>query len=276
MQIAKQAFGGGLLFVAAVMIWIQSASSHALERDSGLLLLALPVLLFIPGILKWKGGKVAPHANSLPFSGLLLLFAGLLLQITALAALGWAYCAATWLKANTWTTPGKLELLAVLSLGFPWIEQDLSYLAWVFRWSGAYTTDLFASWVGLDVVRHGVLLRVEGLPVEIAPACAGMQSLQVLLFSSGIVCLCGPKAQGLSFWRAQGLMFLAAIFSHHLRIWLLTLSGLWFGKVTASGTLHDVVGFFSLSFAVLLWILWQNKSRAPLDQTSRIQGGKTA
>jgi exosortase/archaeosortase family protein len=129
----------------------------------------------------------------------------------------------------------ELRVLAVLAL--PWLATDGAQLALAFRHSAAWATETVYQVLGFAAVRDGTTITIEGQPLGVVAACAGLDTLHATLVSGAW--LAGVLRGRRRFWLAVGLLPALAWLANTTRV--ITLGGvalLW-GPDVASGWLHD-------------------------------------
>ncbi|WP_309383882.1 archaeosortase/exosortase family protein [Cerasicoccus frondis] len=162
---------------------------------------------------------------------------GLLAEYLLAVALGWTLLLLAWIRAF-WRgpkQPGAWSTLALFS--FPWIASDFGALGWYFRLSGAWVSEQFFAGLGFSIRREGTLLDIQGLPVAIEPACAGMNLLPALMLTGaavGLVFLGGRSR----FWIFLALLFPLAWLANTIRICVISGVALTWGSQFASGFFH--------------------------------------
>ena len=113
--------------------------------------------------------------------------------------------------------------------------------------------------VGTPVMRHGFLLSVPGVTIEVAKECSSIRSSIALL----ITCLLATHLYLRSVWRSVVFVFLGLIVSvikNGIRIATLTLLSLHVDPGFLTGKLHHQGGFvfflvaLAILFPVLLWL----------------------
>ena len=163
------------------------------------------------------------------------LLLGVLLNQMFLMAFGWAGLAV--LFCFPASAISKLRLWVLCAGAFPWVLLDLNTLSWWFRLSGAAVTGGLFDLLGMDVMVHGTLLEIDGLPISIEAACGGMQLLQVLL-SGGVALTLLRFPQRSLFWGMFALLPVLAWTANTARIIMISAWGLAFGAERAAGAFH--------------------------------------
>ena len=240
------------LLVAALLIWLRDLAWMPAAAET------LPVLAALPLFL-WLG---APwHVRPAPFhlqgrtlaTGAVLLGLGLVLDWTCLIAAAWTLALWSWLHPRVVAERGDLRQLVLLPLmAFPWLTLDFTPLSWWFRISAAWTTDHLFSGLGFVVVRHGTNLLVHGLPIEVAPACSGMNALQTVLIA-GIVLAWLELRGSRWFWLALATLPALAWTVNFVRICTTVAVALSWGSSFARGWIHATSGWLVLMVVCLGW-----------------------
>ena len=232
------------------LIWSRPVVLALPATDSWPLLIGLIFLAIIGR--PWKP-RLTPRPVSalLPALGLIVLALGLIGQLLVLMALGWSLFLYIWLR-TFFHPPGpllKLILLAVFS--FPWIATDLTSLGWFFRLSAARVTEGVFALLGFSIEREGTLINIQGLPISVEPACAGMNLLPALLLAGtalGVIFL----ANSPRFWLFVLLLTPLAWLANTLRIVVISGVALTWGSTFASGLFHEWGGLLILVFMLAL------------------------
>jgi exosortase len=119
--------------------------------------------------------------------------------------------------------------------------------------------------VGIPVLRHGFLLTVPGVTIEVAKECSSIRS-SIALF---ITCLLAAHLYLRTGWKMLLLVVLCfplSILKNGVRIATLTLLSIYVDPSFLTGKLHRDGGFvFFLLALLLLWpvFLWMEKSDKP-------------
>ncbi|MGE9294536.1 MAG: archaeosortase/exosortase family protein, partial [Puniceicoccales bacterium] len=155
------------------MIWTRPVVTALPFADSWPLLIGLPFIYYLGR--PWR--RVAflrPASLLLPIFGVLLIAGGIISQLVIAMALGWTLLLAAWVR-TFFTTESSVPRLMLLALfAFPWIATDFSGLGWQFRLSAAQATDAVFSLLGFSIEREGTLINIQGVPISVEAACAGM------------------------------------------------------------------------------------------------------
>lgn len=141
----------------------------------------------------------------------------------------------------------SLPLLMVLRLPLGW---DAELIIRLQRW-----TTRLASYL-LDVVRiphytHGNVIGLGSRELFVAEACSGIQSVFTLLFLASL----WVAYRRYPLWYAPVywcVAIMAAILGNAVRVGLVAIGDVWLGVDWATGTSHELVGYFALVLATLL------------------------
>lgn len=157
----------------------------------------------------------------------------------------------------------ELRLLALLSL--PWLSTDGTSLALAFRHSAAWATEGFFYVCGFTVLRDGTMLTIEGQPLAVAAACAGLDTLHATLVA-GAWLAAALRRRGL-FWLAVAALPLLAWVANTSRVIALGGVAITWGPDAAIGWFHTwgglavIVVMFALAGA---WVaMLRQVDRAP-------------
>jgi exosortase/archaeosortase family protein len=247
--------GLALALAVAGFVWVRDVAWLSAASDALPALVAFPLAVWLGRPWHWRPD--ARPARPAVFAGAIALFIlGAALDLTLLLAIGWSIGLVGWLRPQLQrdADPGLRGLGVLLVCGFPWIVLDGQALGWWFRFSGAAASEVFFRGMALDVIREGTLLRVEGLPLSVDPACSGLNALQAMLVAGvGLACvlLRGPR-----FWIGVALLLPLAWLANTARIIFLGFIGLSFGAEAAAGWFHAwggwsvLCGMFGLCLVV--------------------------
>ncbi len=244
------------LLLVALFIWTRDATWLGRADASWPVLISLP--LFVWFGFPWKFNTTGePIALKRAGLGVACLALGVLTNLVTLLAAGWTLLLWTWLSARV--EPDRLphvrRLLVLPMLAFPCVICDGEHIGWLFRISGAFFAQGFFSLVGFDVSRVGADLTVNGAQISIAPACAGLNTLQAMLIagSAAAILIMGSRAR---WWWTLPLLGVIAWMSNTLRIILIGISALTFGPQFTMGAFHAYGGWLVLTimFATSVWL----------------------
>jgi exosortase/archaeosortase family protein len=160
-----------------------------------------------------------------------------------------------WLQTRLPNERADLRRLLLLPLlAFPWLTLDLAPLGWWFRLSGAWAADQLFGALGFVVTRQGTNLLVHGLPIEVAPACSGMNSLQAILIA-GIILAWLELRGSRWFWLGVATLPVLAWFANAARICAVVGVALSWGAGFARGWFHEVGGWLVVMMVFGGWWL---------------------
>lgn len=224
------------LLILLLLIWTRPYLRIVPWGDSIPLLMGLVFAYFLGRPWVSRGSADEVHVGKIAI-GVCLLSVGFIGQSLTLLAIGWSLLLLSWILVYIEEPkPGVPWLLLVL-LSFPWIAVDLGALGWWFRLSGAQVTEVFFGTLGFSIIREGTWINIQGMPVSVEPACAGMNLLPALLLAGTAV---GLMVLGASrrFWCFFVLLPLLAWLANTLRILVITGVALTWGSPFASGFFH--------------------------------------
>jgi len=249
---ARRSVGIGLAVFAAAFIWLRDLSWTEESVDTVSVLIGALLYGWFGRPWRWR---VTP--GRLPVGrfglGLGLFLAGSLLDSTVLLALGWCLAWQAWLSSELAedVPAAGLRLVMLLFCAFPWIALGGQQIGWWFRYSGAAATDLFFRTVGFAVERQGTFLIVQGQPLTVDPACAGLNVLQAMLLA-GVALAHLQLVKPRWFWTGIAALAPLAWLANTARIITLGVAGLTFGADVARGWFHHWGGWMVLCFMFAL------------------------
>ncbi|MDQ8206933.1 archaeosortase/exosortase family protein [Coraliomargarita sp. SDUM461003] len=197
-----------------------------------------------------RSAQITPVRMPWVYASVVSLVCGVLLNQMFLMASGWAGLAVLFCFPSSLIPKVRLWIMCVGA--FPWVLLDLTPLSWWFRLSGAALTGQLFHALGKDVVVHGTLLEIDGLPISIEAACGGMQLLQVLM-SGGVALTLMRYPQRTLFWGMLALLPLLAWTANTARIILISAWGLAFGAERAAGAFHTWGALLVLGILLTLY-----------------------
>lgn len=127
--------------------------------------------------------------------------------------------------------------------------------------------------VGVPVVRHGFLLTVPGVTIEVAKECSSIRSSMALF----ITCLLAAHLYLRTGWKMLVLVLLSlplSILKNGIRIATLTLLSIYVNPSFLTGSLHRDGGFvffliaLLLLFPIFLWLARTEKQRPSISSTT--------
>ncbi|MEO0793784.1 MAG: exosortase/archaeosortase family protein [Verrucomicrobiota bacterium] len=185
---------------------------------------------------QWLHDSRKPQPALVAFGACSFAF-GLIGELLLLTALGWTILLVSWLSVFSAGPRYRMAWAMIPFFSFPWVAVDLTALGWYFRLSGAWVSEALFSFLGFSIKREGTLLDIQGLPVAIEAACAGMNLLPALLLTGaavGFILLAGQRR----YWLFLVLLFPLAWIANTLRICVITAVALTWGSQFASGFFH--------------------------------------
>ena len=247
------------LGLLAVFIWLRNADWMTSADDTLPILVALPAFYWLGKPWELLDGP----AGDLPTKGILLaaalLLIGIVSNLTLLLAIAWTYLLWLWLERRIPISHHSSihKLLVLPMLSFPWVTLDLQTLGWYFRLSGAYITAQVFHLLGFNVQYEGTNLLVDGLPISVEVACAGLNTLQSMLIAGSTMAYLILGGTNRYWWNLP-LLFVMAWLANTVRILMLSSVGLAFGPEFTMGAFHSWGGWFILVLMFLgCWLLFQ-------------------
>jgi len=152
--------------------------------------------------------------------------------------------------------------LLFLLLMIPLPDVILERAIYVLQAGSTEITYLIFQMVGTPVSRHGFLLSVPGVTIEVAKECSSIRS-SIALF---ITCLLAAHLYLRTGWKKLLVVVLALLLSvvkNGIRIATLTLLSIYVNPSFLSGKLHQEGGFLFFLIALLILLpvfLWMEKS----------------
>lgn len=236
---------GALLFLA-LFIWFRDTSWMSSSDDTLPILVALPVFVWLgwPWSFYQESPPLKPNAFIIP---IVIFLAGIVTNLTLLLTLSWVWLLWVWLKnrldPSTHSSVKKLLILPLMA--FPWVALDAGQLGWWFRLSGAWVTAQVFSFLGSNVVQEGTNLLINGLPISVEAACAGLNTLQSMLIAGTVVAYVILGHTNRYWWNLPVLIAMAWL-ANTLRIVVLSFAALFFGTNFAMGSFHTWGGWLVL------------------------------
>ena len=243
---------GGLL-IGATFIWLRDLAWLPFASDTLPILGALPLFVWLGAPWRFQSTRPQLHGVSLAAAGLLLV-AGILADFTLLLAAAWSLALWSWLRGRVSEAVNLRRLILLPFMAFPWMTLDMAPVGWWFRVSAAWTTEHLFSVLGFAVVRQGTNLLVHGLPIEVAPACSGMNSLQAVLIA-GIVLALHEFPYRRLYWLSLATLPVLAWGANVLRVCSVVAVALTWGSELAHGWCHDAAGWLILMAIFFCWWL---------------------
>ena len=253
-----------LLTALAVFIWVRDLTWVSAADD------ALPILAGLP-LFIWLGWPW--HFTNSPFRvrGLFLALAaptfviGVVTKLTLLLALSWIFLLWGWLRErlSEEALPAVRKLLVLPLLAFPWITLDFESLGWLFRLSASWVVAHLFSLMGFGVIQNGTNLLVQGLPISVEAACAGLNTLQSTLIAGSTLAFIFLGRQRNYWWNLPALVAIAWL-ANTARIFTLVVAALTAGPEFSQGLFHTWGGWLVLVLMFLLcWALFALQRARP-------------
>ncbi|MBX3748945.1 MAG: exosortase/archaeosortase family protein [Opitutaceae bacterium] len=244
-----------LAVLTAAFVWLRDLSWWAESPDALSLLAGVGLYAWFGQPWRWRA-EARPLAVGVVAAGLGLFLVGSLTDATLLLALGWCVAWQAWLAAELAEDAPAAgpRLVALLFCAFPWVAVGGQSIGWWFRYSGAAATELFFRLTGLAVDREGTFLLVQGQPLSVDPACAGLNVLQAMLLA-GVVLAQLKLTPVRWYWTGLALLVPLAWLANTVRIVTLGVAGVTFGADAARGWFHHWGGWtvlclmFALTYA---------------------------
>lgn len=243
----KDSLFATLLALLAVGIWMSDRAWIPMAGDT------LPALLgfvaFVGFGKNWKFRTEEFHIEtSRAVGGAIVLCGGIAFASNLLLALGWTLLLWAWLSSRLEQRYIKQMtiLLTLPLLSFPWLALDGQVIGWWFRLTGAMAVEALCRVAGFEVHREGVQFLAQGLPVQLTPACSGLNALQSLLLAGSYLAYSSFGATRRYLWNLALLVGLAWV-ANTLRIVLLCVVGLSTSAETAMGAIHPISGMISIA-----------------------------
>src|ERR1700722_10630688 len=155
--------------------------------------------------------------------------------------------------------------LLFLLLMIPLPDVILERVTYALQAGSTEITYLIFQMVGTPVSRHGFLLSVPGVTIEVAKECSSIRS-SIALF---ITCLLAAHLYLRTFWKKLVFVILGLLLSvvkNGIRITTLTLLSVYVDPGFLTGRLHRQGGFVFFLLALLLLLpvfLWMERSDKP-------------
>ncbi len=252
----KDKFYALFLILLDIWIWARDLSWTDQASDALPILVALPLFVFLAA--PWKWNDQGFRLNTWWFGlGIFLLLPGWATGLTVALVLGWGALAWAWFSERL--EPGSLHatrrLLPLCLLAMPWIALDGAFIGWWFRLSGAAVTDWVYSLIGFNVERQGTMLTIQGAPISVEAACAGMNTLQAMLIA-GVALAYVVLGKSRLYWHNVIILPLVAWLANTIRILMLSGMALSFSPEFVMGVFHDFSGWLVIliMFLICQWV----------------------
>lgn len=232
----------GALAAGGIWVWVRDLGWLSATEETLSILAALPLFVWLGSPWRVRDGSWSWPRLPLLAVGLLA-GAGIALDMTLLLAAAWTLALWTWLKERVAGEARLQRRLAILPLlAFPWVTLDLAPVGWWFRLSASWVVDHLYGALGFPVVRAGTSLLVHGLPIEVAAACSGMNSLQAILMA-GVVLTWIEAGRSRWYWWSVACLPLLGWVANTARVCAVVAAALVWGPEAAGGPFHQILGW---------------------------------
>lgn len=241
----------GLVALAA-LIWFRDTRWMSSAADCVPILVSLPLFVWLGG--PWRLEKrTVEFNNTLLMTGGILFAAGVAANVTFLLALSWTAFMWSWLGGRIAPEHAKtvIYLLPLPVLAMPWITLDGAAIGWWFRLSGASVTAGFFKLLAFRVELDGTFININGFPISVEAACAGLNTLQSMLIAGVALAFVLLKSRK-HFWWNLVLLIPLAWLANTIRIVVLSGAALTFSSEFVSGTFHDLSGWLVIMLMFLV------------------------
>jgi exosortase len=228
-----------LLVLPIVLTFVMLEQSH--ERIDGSSRV-LGVVLVLLGVGLWFSARMVPAALNLT------------LEICAIVLWVWA---SVFLVYGWNVFRAALFPMLFLLLLIPWPAPVVKKLTELLQSGSTTAAFWFFKMAGVAVTRQGFVLSLRSMDIEVAKECSGIRST-VMLFVTTLVL---GQWYLTSSWRKvllALLVFLVGILRNGLRIFILSVLGVYVNEGWLDGNLHHRGGaaFFVLGLAMTVLVLW--------------------
>lgn len=251
-----------ILVALALFIWLRDTSWMTSSDDT------LPILVAIP-LFVWLGRPwiVLDHPNpiSVPkiFLTVTLFLLGIVINSTLTLTLGWTTLLWTWIssRVDQRRLPDLRKLLILPIMAFPWIALDADRIGWWFRLTGAWAAGKFFEIVGAEITQEGTMLVLNGLPISVEVACAGLNTLQSMLIAGTVVAYI-TLGNTPRYWWNLPLLVIISWFANTTRIILISSAAILISPKFALGYFHQIGGWGVLVLMFgLCWLIFHLQER---------------
>lgn len=248
----RDQFWLGALLLGAALVWLRDLAWAPAASETLPILAALPLFAWLGGPWRFRPGRFELHGATLAAAAVALVI-GLVLDFTFFFAVAWTLALWSWLRVRlAGESVGLRRLLLLPLMAFPWMTLDLAPLGWWFRITASWAADQLFGSLGFVVSRQGTNLLVHGLPIEVAPACSGMNSLQAILIA-GIILSWMELRGSRWYWLSVATLPMLAWVANAARICSIVAIALGWGTGFARGWFHEVGGWLVVVTVFVSW-----------------------
>ena len=185
--------------------------------------------------------------------------AGMHSQLLSAVALWLALPGLSLLLLGVPRTKALLFPLAFLAFALPIPLAFTEQIHWNLRLMVTEVTGIVVPWFGIPVFVEGTTIHLPKGPLEIADACSGFSTLYA---AAAVACLTAYSARRAG---RRMLVLLAAvpiaIAANLLRVILLTLLVVWYGKEVLETVIHPLSGMatFAVALPIIFWLGGESK-----------------
>lgn len=141
-------------------------------------------------------------------------------------------------------------------MAFPWIALNAESVGWWFRYSGAWTTAYLFETLGANVQQVGTNLLINGTPISVEAACAGLNTLQTMLIAGTVVAYALLGNTSRYWWSFPQLIAITWV-ANTLRIIVISFIGLVISVAFAMGAFHTWGGWLVVTITFgLCWLIF--------------------
>lgn len=263
MKAKDYAIAAGLALLAA-FIWFRDTGWMSSSDDTLPALVSIPVFAWLATPWAWRD-DTTPVSTSLVTTGVLLFLAGLVTNLTLLLGIAWTVLLWSWLsvRVDGSMLPRLRKLLVLPMMAFPWVTLDAQPVGWWFRLSGATVAESLFSLGGMQVLREGTLLTLNGMRISVEPACSGLNTLQSMLIAGSMVAFL-TLGNSSRFWPNLLWLPVMAWLANTIRIVAICAAGLLVDQEFAMGPFHDYGGWAILFLMFCMcWLIFSSQEETP-------------
>lgn len=246
-----------LLFLYALFIWLRDTAWISSSDDTLPILVALPLFVWLG--YPWHFNERSPQISlRILVSATLLFLTGILFNFTLLLTFSWMLILWGWLseRLTEEMVPRLKKLMVFPLLAFPWIALDADRIGWWFRLTGASATAHFFKLLHFDVQQEGTTLVVNGLPISVEVACAGLNTLQSMMIAGTAVAFIFLGNSN-RYWFNLPLLIVTSWVANTGRIILISAAALFISPTFAMGNFHVLGGWVViLMMFSLCWLIF--------------------